>query len=213
VTLATLAGRLSLRSRRSKFRLFMETFRPDEATTILDVGVADSGFGEGGGSASTYNFLEAMYPWRRRITAVGLVDLPHFQQAFPDVAWVRADGRDLPFEDDAFDIAFSNAVVEHVGGEDEQRAFVAELCRVARGVFVATPNRWFPIDVHTLMPVVHWLPDGARGTVLSRLGKEEITPLGPRRFQALFPIPVRIVNTGISLIAIGEKTPGDVSPT
>jgi hypothetical protein len=208
VTLATLAGRLSLRSRRSKFRLFMETFRPDEATTIVDVGVADSGFGEGGGSASTYNFLEAMYPWRRRITAVGLVELPHFQQAFPDVAWVRADGRDLPFDDDAFDIAFSNAVVEHVGGEDEQRAFVSELCRVARGVFVATPNRWFPIDVHTLMPVVHWLPDGARGTLLSRLGKEEITPLGPRRFRALFPIPVRIVNSGISLIAIGRKGPG-----
>jgi Methyltransferase domain len=207
VTLAELAGRLSLRSRRSKFRLFMETFRPDQATTIVDVGVADSGFGEGGGSASTYNFLEAMYPWRRRITAVGLVELPHFQQAFPDVAWVRADGRDLPFDDDTFDIAFSNAVVEHVGSEDEQRAFVAELCRVARGVFVATPNRWFPIDVHTLMPVVHWLPDGARGSILSRLGKEEITPLSPRRFRALFPIPVRIVNTGISLIAIGEKRP------
>jgi hypothetical protein len=205
VTLARLAGEVSLRSRRSKFRLFMETFQPDQTTTIVDVGVADSGFGEGGGSASTYNFLEAMYPWPRRITAVGLVDLPNFQQAFPDVAWVRADGRDLPFEDDAFDIAFSNAVVEHVGGEDEQRAFIAELCRVARRVFVATPNRWFPVDVHTLMPVVHWLPDGARSSVLHRLGKEEIRPLGSGQFRALFPIPVRIVNTGIALIAIGEK--------
>jgi Methyltransferase domain len=205
VTLVRLAGHVSLRSRRSKFRLFMETFEPDQSTTIVDVGVADSGFGEGGGSASTYNFLEAMYPWPRRITAVGLVDLPNFQQAFPDVAWVRADGRDLPFEDGAFDIAFSNAVVEHVGGEDEQRAFIAELCRVARGVFVATPNRWFPVDVHTLMPVVHWLPDGARNSILHRLGKEEIRPLGPGRFRALFPIPVRIVNTGIALIAIGEK--------
>ena len=186
----------------------METFRPDQSTTIVDVGVADSGFGEAGGPASTYNFLEAMYPWPRRITAVGVVDLPNFQQAFPDVAWVRADGRDLPFEDGAFDIAFSNAVVEHVGGEDEQRAFVAELCRVARGVFVATPNRWFPIDVHTLMPVVHWLPDGARNSIFRGLGKEEITPLGPRQLRALFPIPVRIVNTGIALIAIGEREVG-----
>jgi Methyltransferase domain len=183
----------------------METFQPDQTTMIVDVGVADSGFGEGGGSASTYNFLEAMYPWPRCITAVGLVDLPNFQQAFPDVSCVRADGRDLPFEDDAFDIAFSNAVVEHVGDEDEQRAFIAELCRVARGVFVATPNRWFPVDVHTLMPVVHWLPDGARNSILHRLGKEEIRPLGPGQFRALFPIPVRIVNTGIALIAIGEK--------
>ena len=205
MTLARLAGRVSLRSRRSKFRLFMDTFDPGPTTTIVDVGVADSGFGEGGGSASTYNFLEAMYPWRHRITAVGLDDLPSFRKAFPEIACVRADGRDLPFADGEFDIAFSNAVVEHVGGEDEQRAFVRELCRVARGVFVATPNRWFPLDVHTLMPVVHWLPDGPRNSLLRRLGKEEIAPLGPRQFRALFPIPVRIVNTGIALIAIGEQ--------
>jgi hypothetical protein len=208
VTLAGLAARVSLRSRRSKFRLFMESFRPDATTTIVDVGVADSGFGEGAGSASTYNFLEAMYPWRDRITAVGVGELPNFRQAFPEIACVRADGRDLPFADGEFDIAFSNAVVEHVGGEDEQRAFIEELCRVARGVFVATPNRWFPIDVHTLMPVVHWLPDGARNSLSRRLGKEEIAPLGPRQFRALFPIPVRIVNTGLALIAIGKREAG-----
>lgn len=201
--LAKLAGRVSLRSRRAKFRLFMDTFRPDRNTSIVDVGVADSGFGEEGGAASTYNFLEAMYPWPGRITAVGLGELPNFQRAFPDVRCVRADGRDLPFADDEFDIAFSNAVVEHVGGEDAQRAFIAELCRVASGVFVTTPNRWFPVDVHTLLPAVHWLPDGPRNALLRLLGKEQIAPLGPHQFRALFPIPVRIVNTGIALVAIG----------
>jgi hypothetical protein len=201
--LTRLAGRVSLRSRRSKFRIFMDTFRPDESTRIVDVGVADSGFGVGGGAASTYNFLEAMYPWPGRITAVGLGEGPSFQRAFPDVAWVRADGRDLPFAADEFDVAFSNAVIEHVGDEDAQRAFVAELCRVARRVFITTPNRWFPVDVHTLLPLVHWLPPDPRSRILQRLGKEVISPLGPRQFRSLFPIPVRIVNTGISLIAIG----------
>jgi hypothetical protein len=201
--LTRLAGRISLRSRRSKFRIFMDTFRPDESTRIVDVGVADSGFGVGGGAASTYNFLEAMYPWPGRITAVGLGEGPNFQRAFPDVAWVRADGRDLPFAADEFDVAFSNAVIEHVGDEDAQRAFVIELCRVARRVFITTPNRWFPVDVHTLLPLVHWLPPDPRSRILQRLGKEVISPLGPRQFHSLFPIPVRIVNTGISLIAIG----------
>jgi SAM-dependent methyltransferase len=200
-----LAGRVSLASRRRKFRLFMEVFRPDSETTIVDVGVVDSGFGEGGGAASTHNFLEAMYPWPRRITAVGLGDLPNFRRAFPDVRCIRADGRDLPFADREFDIAFSNAVVEHVGGQDAQRAFVGELCRVAGRVFVTTPNRWFPIDVHSLVPVVHWLPRDAQNSILRRLGKEEIAPLGPRQFRALFPIPVRIVNTGIALVAISGK--------
>ena len=201
--LTRLAGRVSLRSRRSKFRLFMDTFRPDESTSIVDVGVADSGFGVGGGAASTYNFLEAMYPWPRRITAVGLGELPHFQRAFPEITCVQADGRDLPFANEEFDIAFSNAVIEHVGDETAQRAFATELCRVARRVFVTTPNRWFPVDVHTFLPAVHWLPEDPRNRILQRLGKERINPLGPRQFRSLFPIPVRIVNTGIALIAIG----------
>jgi hypothetical protein len=200
---ANLAGRVSLASRRRKFRLFMDAFQPDAETTIVDVGVVDSGFGEGGGAASTHNFLEAMYEWPERITAVGLDDLPNFRRAFPEVTCVRADGLDLPFPDRAFDIAFSNAVVEHVGGEDAQRAFVGELCRVARRVFVTTPNRWFPVDVHTMLPVVHWLPERPRNETYRRLGKEAVTPLGPRRFRELFPIPVRIVNTGLALVAIG----------
>jgi hypothetical protein len=200
--LAKVAGRVSLASRRKKFRLFMDAFHPDAETTIVDVGVVDTGFGEGGGASATHNFLEAMYPWPRQITAVGLGDLPNFQRAFPDVTCVRADGRNLPFADGEFDIAFSNAVVEHVGDETAQRAFVGELCRVARRVFVTTPNRWLPVDVHTLLPVVHWLPAGARNSIMRRLGREEISPLGPAQFRALFPIPVRIVNTGIALIAI-----------
>lgn len=201
--LADLAGRVSLASRRRKFRLFMEAFDPAASTTIVDVGVVDSGFGEGGGASATHNFLEAMYPWRGQITAVGPGELPNFQQAFPEVTSVRADGLDLPFADDEFDIAFSNAVVEHVGSEEAQRTFVGEVCRVARRVYVTTPNRWFPVDVHTLLPVVHWLPAGPRNSILGRLGNDGIHPLGPRGFRALFPIPVRIVNTGIALIAIG----------
>jgi hypothetical protein len=201
--LTQLAARVSLASRRKKFRLFMDTLQPGAETTIMDVGVGDSGFGEGGGASATHNFLEAMYPWRGQITAVGLGELPNFQRAFPEVACVRANGLDLPFADDQFDIAFSNAVVEHVGGEEAQRTFVRELCRVARRVYVTTPNRWFPVDVHTLLPLVHWLPDEPRNSVSRWLGREEINPLGPARFRSLFPVPVRIVNTGIALIAIG----------
>jgi SAM-dependent methyltransferase len=203
--LPDLARRISLGSRRRKFRLFMDAFHPDAETSIVDVGVVDSGFGEGGGAASTHNFLEALYPWPAQITAVGLGELPNFQRAFPEVRCVRADGRDLPFEDDHFDVAFSNAVVEHVGDVAAQHAFIAELCRVGRRVFVTTPNRWFPVDVHTLLPAVHWLPPPARNKILRRLGKEELAPLGPRQFRELFPLPVRIVNTGIALIAMGEK--------
>jgi methyltransferase family protein len=199
-----LAGAVSLRSRRQKFRLFLELIRPVEETTIVDIGVTDAPFGEGEGQSVTRNFFEAYYPWRGQITAVGVGDLPHFRVAFPEIRTVLADGRELPFADKEFDVGFSNAVVEHLGDRASQQAFVNELCRVANRVFVATPNRWFPLDPHTLLPFVHWLP--RREHLLAKLGNEEargLRPLGPRELRALFPYPVRIVNTGLNLIAVG----------
>ncbi len=201
-----LAAAVSLRSRRRKFRLFMELLRPDEETSVVDVGVTDTAFGEGEGLAATHNFFEAMYPWRHRITAVALGELPRFQAAFPEVRCVRADGRDLPFADGEFDVGFSNAVVEHLGDRASQEVFVRELCRVARRVFVATPNRWFPLDPHTRLPLVHWLP--GRQRLLEALGNEEtrgLRPLGPRELRSLFPYPVRLVNTGLTLVAVGPQ--------
>jgi len=194
-----LASTVSLRSRTRKLELFLETFRPGPATTVVDVGVTDSGFGVGG--AASDNFFEAAYPWPDRITAVGVTELDRFAAAFPKVRTVKADGRSLPFADHEFDLAFSNAVVEHVGDREAQRAFVHEVCRVARRVFVTTPNRRFPIEVHTLWPFVHWLPRSASTRLVP--GLQDIELLSAGQLRELFPFPVRIVNTGVTLIAIG----------
>jgi len=140
------------------------------------------------------------------ITAVGRTELDRFAAAFPRVGAVRADGRELPFADGEFDLGFSNAVVEHVdGGRAAQRQFVAELCRVARRVFVTTPNRWFPLDPHTLLPFVHWLPAGsARRRLLRVRGFDDVLdPLGPKELASLFPYPVRVLNRGLTLVAVG----------
>jgi SAM-dependent methyltransferase len=195
--LRRLASEASRRSRERKLELFLELLAPGPETSVVDVGVTDSGVA---GAYGTDNFLEAGYPWPERITAVGVTELDRFGAAFPQVRRVVADGRALPFADGAFDIGFSNAVVEHVGGRADQLAFVHELCRVAGRVFVTTPNRWFPIEVHTLLPLVHWLPRRAQPRVLA-----EIDLLGPRAFGMLFPYPVRVRNHGVTLTAIGPE--------
>ncbi len=183
-------------------RFFLELIRPTAETTVVDVGVADAPFGEGEGQALTHNFFEALYPWPERITAVGNVPLENFARAFPRIPRVIADGRELPFAEGEFDVAFSNAVVEHVGDREAQERFVGELCRVAGRVFVTTPNRRFPVDPHTLLPLVHWLPDGRRPPAL-----DSVRPLTARELRSLFPYPVRIVNTGLTLIAVGGRAP------
>ena len=73
-------------------------------------------------------------------------------------AYVAGDGCRLPFSDHAFDIVYSNSVIEHVGGDRQIDAFANEVRRVGKGYCVQTPNRWFPVEPHYLAPLIHYLP-------------------------------------------------------
>src|SRR5258705_12553784 len=129
------------------------------------------------------------------------------------VQLIRADGRDLPFESQSFDWVFSNAVIEHVGSWEDQIRFANEIRRVSsKGYFVTTPNKFFPIEPHTLLPLYQFLPEGWQRRVV-RISPyyvhvyEKIRLLGPRDLRDLFP-EARIVSTGFpfvgtSLLAMG----------
>jgi SAM-dependent methyltransferase len=202
-----LVDAVSLRSRRRKLRLLFDELHPTAATTVLDVGADEVGFGGAGGEAgcSTHNFFEEHYPWPAQVTALGLHDGTLFRKRYPEVRYVQGDACALPFPDDAFDLVFSNAVIEHVGGRERQQAFVREALRVGRHVFLTTPNRWFPLEVHTGLPFVHWLPHGAAHRAYDLAGKGFAKAnhlLGPGDLRSLFPVPVRVVNLGLTLVAI-----------
>ncbi len=95
-------------------------------------------------------------------------------------------------------------MIEHVGGRDRQEAFVREALRVGRRVFLTTPNRWFPVEVHTRLPLVHWLPDRLAGRAYDLAGMswaKENHLLGPADFRSLFPVPVELRNLGMTLVA------------
>lgn len=149
----SLAMRAALHMRRRMFERFMAEARPTEAHTALDVGVtSDEGY-------ENSNYFEAWYPHKHRITAVGLDDAAFLEARYPGLRYQRADGRALPFADGSFDLVHSAAVIEHVGSRAQQAQLLGELWRVARHlVFVTTPNRGFPVEVHTGVPLLHWLP-------------------------------------------------------
>jgi SAM-dependent methyltransferase len=199
-----LADSISLRSRERKLQLFLDELRPTAETTVLDIGADELGFGDGDG-CGTLNFFEERYPWPERITALGLHDGSGFRARYPQIPYVQGDACDLPFADGSFDIVFSNAVIEHVGGRERQRRFVSEALRVGRRAFITTPNRLFPIEVHTRLPLVHWLPDALSHRLYRATGREigaEVELLSRRSLSALFPGRVRIVSLGLTLVAI-----------
>lgn len=163
-----LADRVSTFMRRRMYARFMACgVTADD--TILDVGVTSDQ------AQLASNYLEAWHPHKARITACGIDDASFLETRYPGVRFVRGDGKDLPFPDAAFDWVHSSAVLEHVGSRGEQVRFVSELVRVSRkGAFLTTPNRWFPVEFHSTLPLVHWLPPRAFRGILRRLGHADL---------------------------------------
>jgi hypothetical protein len=145
------------------YERFVAVTQPTQYESVLDVGVTSDR------SYKSSNYLESWYPHKNRIIACGLDDASFLETQYPGVRFVRANGLALPFEDESFDVVHSSAVVEHVGNASNQARFISELYRVARrAVFLTTPNRWFPVEVHTSVPLLHWLPAPAYRSILSR---------------------------------------------
>jgi hypothetical protein len=140
---------------------------------------------------------------------------------FPGVKFHKvAPGARLPFEDDAFDVAFSHAVVEHVVGADERAFFFSELVRVARAVFVTTPNRFFPVEHHTKLPFLHIVAPRAFYFVLdsglkkSFFNSSNLRPLSERELLGLCrPHPslrarverIRLAGMASNLVLVAKK--------
>lgn len=142
---------VALGARRRMFERIMGLL-PGPDATILDVGTTPDVL------IPYNNFFERWYPHPERLTACSIEDCSNLEQAFPGLTFVPLTERRLPFADEAFDVALSFAVLEHVGSRAQQQTHLAELTRVARMVILYTPYRYFPIEMHTLLPLVHWLP-------------------------------------------------------
>ena len=113
--------------------------------------------------------------WRfvREPLSITIVNLPGATGAempsHHELRFVEADACELSeFEDQSFDLVFSNSVIEHVGGEQRQAAFAREVRRLGTAYWVQTPSKWFPIEAHTGMPLWWFYPERARRYFITR---------------------------------------------
>lgn len=176
------------RWRGQRWKKFREWMKPLSLGRILDVGGLPS-------------------EWRGKVSLIDEVDIVGLavysiteDSDSPKIRSFKGDGRALEFEDKAYDIVYSNSVIEHVGCWEDQKAFAKEVRRVGRGLWIQTPAFACPVEPHYLGLFVHWFPPSwhvtiARWTsVVGLTGAADLQSIAnttrlltKKEFQELFP--------------------------
>ena len=69
------------------------------------------------------------------------------------------------------DVVISNATLEHVGSHQEQLKMLKNIIKLTKKLFiVVTPNRMHPVEFHSKIPFIHWLPKKIHRKILSIFG-------------------------------------------
>jgi len=152
---------ISHKARIKMYKHFESLCMPMESDKVLDMGVTPDT------SLIESNYFEKMYPYTGNITMSTIEDASNLEQLFKGAKFIRNEpGKPFPFGDKQFDILFCSAVLEHIGDDEAQKNFVHECIRVAKKVYLTTPNRLFPIEFHTYLPFIHYLPQHIHQKIL-----------------------------------------------
>lgn len=123
-----------------------------------------------GGTVKFWSDLGLLNPDQLDITLVNL-KFKDTDDSNINLKYITGDARDLSmFEDNQFDVVFSNSVIEHVGGYNDQLTMAEEIRRVGRAYFLQTPNFYFPIEPHYRALGFHFLPFAVRTFLLQHVG-------------------------------------------
>lgn len=192
--ITSIFDRVSRQARSSRGEVFRKHFHLDENTTIIDLGSHDG--------TNIHNVLAGTRV-RPENVYIADIDAAAVQLGASKFGYhpvvIHESGR-LPFGDSHFDIVFCSSVIEHVTAPksdvwrirsgrafrrvalQRQKTFASEIVRLGRQYFVQTPYRHFPIESHTRLPFVGWLPRPMLVTMLRFTNKLWIKTTEPDWF-------------------------------
>jgi len=136
--------------RQNRMKWFEENFDIREDTKILDVG----------GGVQYWSYVKC----KPKIKVLNIFETN--EHLPPNVTWTVGDGRKMDFEDNEFDIVFSNSVIEHLQEGQDQYDLAKEIMRIGKSFFVQTPYKYAVIDSHYMTFLVHWLPRNIQKKIL-----------------------------------------------
>ena len=124
--------------------------------TILDVG-GKINFWENRGLGGNLNY---------KIT---IINIEKEKSNYSNINCLIGDATNLnQFNNKSFDIVHSNSVIEHLYNFNNQSKMASEIIRVGKKHIVQTPNKYFFLEPHYLLPFFHFIPDKLKYLILTK---------------------------------------------
>ena len=157
--------KITINARNEFFRIFKENTKYSISKSIIDIGTTPSLDAE-------QNILLDRTKKNQNITCLSNQNCKILSKKYPNIKrFITIDGKSTKLPNNSFDIVHSNATIEHVGSRANQVLFIKECLRISKKkVFIQTPNRFYPLDFHTTLPLIHWLPKNIHRKILKIIG-------------------------------------------
>jgi SAM-dependent methyltransferase len=100
-------------------------------------------------------YYEDVYDEARRKRLV-----PYFGDSYDERIRVTKSEREMPFDDNSFDVVYANQVFEHVRFLDKMLSECARVLRPGGILLTNFPLATYPIEGHYKVLFAHWIPPG-----------------------------------------------------
>jgi len=160
--------------KRERMRLFFQIMKIKGNEIILDIGA---------GGGELWNKFSSF----ENLNLIGLDIKQNNSKVYKK--FIIGDARNLPFSNKSIDIIFSNSVLEHVGGGEQQKIMANEIMRVGKKFFIQVPNKHFPVEPHYFIPFLQYLPIRCQKIITKIFFREseEIYLPTRKQLEILFP--------------------------
>lgn len=160
-----IANWLSKYSRHRKYLLFKNCLKHNPCT-ILDIGCGKGDFME--------RFISFDTEYRYLLRSIIALDMRgeyihELKRNFEVDKVVIGDACNLSFKNSSVDMVISNALLEHLPKEEQQR-FADEIRRVAKDYCIICPSKFSLFEVHYYLPFIGWLNPKVRDKIIRFIG-------------------------------------------